>query len=196
MADKNSTTSKYVSFSKFSGDDRRIAYGVVYEPDKIDAHGDIMTSIEVEEAAHNFLTKDNLGNRIDTNHDGESNGSFPVESFIARKHDPDFPEGAWVMGVKVPDPEIWEMIKSGELNGFSFEARGKKIAKTIQNEYESAAIAKSQETNGHEHVLFVKLDRQGKVIKGMTSFDDGHSHTVSNNSVTDITNDHNHRFEI
>ena len=33
----------------------------------------------------------------------------------------DFPKGTWVITMKVKDPEIWEKIKSGKLNGFSVE---------------------------------------------------------------------------
>ena len=61
---------------------------------------------------------------IDVNHqnDDVSAGVKIVENFIARADDPDFVEGAWVIGVHVLDDDIWNDILSGELNGFSYEA--------------------------------------------------------------------------
>ena len=59
---------------------------------------------------------------MDTEHNHQVSGATIVESFIARKGDPDFAEGAWVLGVRMTDGELWERVKSGELNGFSVDA--------------------------------------------------------------------------
>lgn len=80
-----------------------------------------MTAEDIKKLAHRALKLD-LAVIIDTQHDNVPNGSYPVESFIARSGDPDYTEGAWVMGVKVPDDATWEKVLKGELNGFSFEA--------------------------------------------------------------------------
>ena len=52
---------------------------------------------------------------IDTNHSRQPNGCRVVEAFIARDDDRVFIPGSWVIGVKVPDPALWRMVKSGEL---------------------------------------------------------------------------------
>src|SRR5690606_30647053 len=50
-------------------DPQKLVYGVVYEPNVEDAHGDFMTESEIEKAAHKFL-KD--ARNIDTQHDFEN----------------------------------------------------------------------------------------------------------------------------
>jgi hypothetical protein len=77
-----------------------------------------MTAEEIEKMAYGFL--ENMRNaNIDRNHDDKPNYGVVVESFIARKGDPDFPPGAWVLGTHVTDDETWEAIKSGEITGYS-----------------------------------------------------------------------------
>src|SRR5699024_7984040 len=61
-------------------EEQQLVYGVVYEPDVEDAHGDIMSATEIEKAAHIFV-KD--ARNIDTQHDFESGVGEVVESYIA-----------------------------------------------------------------------------------------------------------------
>jgi hypothetical protein len=105
---------------------KKIVYGEVYVPDEKDTDGNWMTAETVEKMAHEFM-EDQLLTRIDKNHDGETGKAAVVESFIARKGDPDFTEGAWAVGVKVLDSEAWESIRKGEITGFSIEGRGELI---------------------------------------------------------------------
>ena len=110
-------------FRKFDLD-KHLVYAEVYLPDAEDAHGHSMTAIEIEKMAHGFM-KNARTTQIDLNHDNETNyGCFMVESFIARDTDPDYAPGAWVAVVKVDNPEVWRMIKEGEITGFSFEGIG------------------------------------------------------------------------
>ena len=98
--------------------EKRIVLGVVYEPNTRDTDGNFMTAAEIEKMAYGFL--ENMRNtNIDRNHDDKPDYGVVVESFIARKGDPDFPEGAWVLGTHVIDDETWEAIKSGEITGYS-----------------------------------------------------------------------------
>jgi hypothetical protein len=115
-----------VSFKK-SDEKKRIVYGEVYVPDEKDADGNWMTSEMIEKMAHGFMEDLRL-TQIDTNHDGDANKGVVVESFIVRKDDPDFTEGAWVVGVKVHDKETWKSIEKGEITGFSIEGRADLIA--------------------------------------------------------------------
>lgn len=110
-------------FRKFDLD-KHLVYAEVYLPDAEDAHGHSMTALEIEKMAHGFM-KNARTTQIDLNHDNETNyGCFMVESFIARDTDPDYAPGAWVAVVKVDNPEVWRMIKEGEITGFSFEGIG------------------------------------------------------------------------
>ncbi len=103
--------------------EEQVVFGEVYAPGFPDSQGDFMAREEVKKACYNFMRKGNLSN-IDTNHSQQPNGSYVVENFIARDDDSVFIPGSWVMGVKVPDRGVWQMVKSGELNGFSLDGYG------------------------------------------------------------------------
>lgn len=97
---------------------KRITYGEVYVPWEFDAHGDMTTPEVIEEAAHNFLA---AFQDIGTQHKGSAGKGVPVESFLSRKGDRDFPiEGSWVLGTKWNE-ENWNRILSGELLGYSLD---------------------------------------------------------------------------
>ncbi|MDC7795011.1 XkdF-like putative serine protease domain-containing protein [Bacillus altitudinis] len=100
-------------------DVQRLVYGIVYEPNVADAHGDFMTPEEIEKAAHGFL-KD--AREIDKQHDFQGGVGEVVESYIAPS---DFEmggevikKGSWVLVTKASD-EIWEQIQKGEITGYS-----------------------------------------------------------------------------
>ncbi|MDR1514913.1 MAG: XkdF-like putative serine protease domain-containing protein [Synergistaceae bacterium] len=117
-----------VSFKKFDAK-KQIAYGEVYVPNEKDTDGNWMTPETIEKMAHDFMAEQRL-TQIDTNHDGNTDKGVIVESFIARKGDPDFAEGAWAVGVKVSDKDTWKAIEKGEITGFSVEGRGDLIVET------------------------------------------------------------------
>jgi len=115
---------------------RQIVYGTVYKPREEDAHGDFMSEAEVEEMAHKFLMRyrHDPTSGVDQQHDSVVRNVDVVESFIARKGDPDFPEGAWVMAVKIHDKALWEQILNGEITGFSFAG----VARNVVDHPETA----------------------------------------------------------
>lgn len=176
-------------------EDRRLVFGEVYAPDVLDTYGEYMSSDDIELMAHRFMKLD-LGEVIDTNHDNVPNGSFPVESFIARADDPDFLEGAWVLGVKVPDDGVWASIKKGELNGFSFQSMVRPVEHRVKLSIirDHVGITEEGGADDHRHTFFVQVDDTGKVVFGQTSFDNGHNHRIRRASVTETVNTHNHRF--
>ena len=103
---------------------QQIVYGVVYEPDVVDAHGDFMTADEIEKAAHVFLKE---FRNIDKQHDFTSKVGEVIESYIAPA---DFElggqtvtKGTWMMAVKVVD-DVWTGIQKGEYTGFSLAGYG------------------------------------------------------------------------
>ena len=124
------TSNTKVSFIK--SEDKRLVTGVVFIPDVPDYQGDVISKEEIESAAHNYMIKSRLS---DLQHEVILDNSqvVPVESFIA-PHDiiingELIPDGSWVMTVKVFDDEIWGLVKSGELNGFSITGVGRRIAR-------------------------------------------------------------------
>lgn len=108
---------------------KQIVYGVVYEPDVEDAHGDSMTAEEIEKAAHGFMERQNTYN-IDKQHDLDADKGYVVESYIAPVDmtlgDQEIKKGSWVAGVKVTDADTWEQIEKGEITGFSMWGVGKR----------------------------------------------------------------------
>ena len=103
--------------------ERQIVYGEVYVPNEKDTDGNFMTAAEIEKMAHGFMEAVRV-QKIDKEHNGSTVEGVVVESFIARKGDPDFTEGAWVLGTKVTKAETWEAIKKGEITGYSIAGMG------------------------------------------------------------------------
>ncbi|MFB0831863.1 XkdF-like putative serine protease domain-containing protein [Brevibacillus laterosporus] len=108
---------------------KQIVYGVVYEPDVNDAHGDQMTFEEIEKAAHGFMERQNTYN-IDKQHDLDSDKGYVVESYIApvdmKLGDQEIKKGSWIAGVKVIDTDTWDQIEKSEITGFSMWGIGKR----------------------------------------------------------------------
>ena len=100
---------------------RRMAYGLVLVPDEIDGWNDTIAPGEIEKAAYNFM-RSGATTQIDADHDRDAAKGYVAESWIVRQKDPLFPEetpGAWAVGVKVTDDEVWARVESGDLTGFS-----------------------------------------------------------------------------
>lgn len=189
----SSETVANVSIKK-SDDDEQIVYGEVYAPGVPDSQGDFMTVETIKEMAHEFLRK-GFVSRIDTNHDQTDNGSYVVESFIARDDDPVFIPHSWVIGVKIPDPSLWALVKSGELNGFSLDGYGIRVPKTVEMLIPDVLTGMTDEADGHTHEFFVRFNDEGVFIGGYTSpGPDGHIHRILRGTATEVEKDHSHRF--
>ena len=188
-------TAQFIPILK-TDDELRLIYTVVYKAEKVDAHGDKMSRKALREACHKFMQKSGFSQQVDTNHDNVANGCAIVEMGIARPGDPIFNDGDWWAVFKIYDDDIWEKIQSGELNGVSFDAMAKIKPKMVKNVYSPIGFGRTQMENDHDHYFFVKLDSRGKVISGMTSFDDGHRHKIFKTIRTEKEMDHAHRLEV
>ncbi|KRW94348.1 XkdF-like putative serine protease domain-containing protein [Paracoccus sp. MKU1] len=181
-------------------DDERLIYAEVYAPFVLDTYGEYMTPEDIRVMCHRFMQL-NLSEVIDTNHDNVANGSFPVESYIARSGDPDFTEGSWVLVVKVPDDTVWGAVKSGELNGYSFEAmvRPVETIAEVSTIRDHVGRTRSDKGSDHEHAFFVQVDERGLIRRGITSpGPDGHVHHIRRASYTEKAgaDSHSHRFDL
>ena len=100
-------------------DAQRLVYGIVYEPNVADAHGDYMTPEEIEKAAHGFL-KD--AREIDKQHDFQGGVGEVVESYIApadfEMGEDIIKKGSWVLVTKASQ-DIWDQIQQGHITGYS-----------------------------------------------------------------------------
>ena len=187
--------SQHESIFKAFDDDEHLIYGEVYVPLRPDSDGDIMDADTIKKMAHDFLKAKKL-DQVDVQHDNNLNeGASIVESFIARKGDPIFLEGAWVVGMHIPDNQTWAKIKKGEINGFSIEALVTKTPQELELEIPPVINGKTTKAeDDHDHEFFVTFDATGKFMGGRTAITKGHFHTIRAGTATDTEQGHNHRF--
>lgn len=120
--------------------DERYTLCVVLAPEEEDAQKDIYSKAEIREASHTFMERfQNVGfmhrkliNQrarivesylapVDFEMDKEGN-AFPVSRDSAYRKQAGrelVTQGTWLLGHRVSDDELWEMIKSGEITGLS-----------------------------------------------------------------------------
>lgn len=171
----------------------QIVYAEVYVPNVPDSDDDFMTIETVREMAHDFLASGRV-TKIDVNHSREDVEAAVVESFIARKGDPDFIENSWVAGVKIYDSEIWDQVKKGEINGFSLDGIGKAEDTDLVIEIPEFVKGATDEVEGHIHAFKVHFGEGGEFLGGRTVDDSDHVHLIQRGTLTEETNDHAHRF--
>lgn len=178
---------------------QQVAFGAVYAPGVIDSQRDFMRADEIRKAAYDFLRRGTT-DAIDTQHNNEKNGAYVVESFLSKKGDPDFPiEGTWVVGIHVPDADLWDKIEKGEIGGLSMEVVARRIhdqdAPTRKALFANGtARGKTFKTGDHEHTYEVSYGPNGEFLGGRTNEVDGHFHVIKGGVITEEVGDHRHRF--
>lgn len=174
-------------------------YGEVYAPMQIDTDGEAMLAEDIEHMAHDFLASGRV-NKIDVQHNLQESGCLVVESFIARKGDPDgFIEGAWVLGTKVLPDELWEQVKKGELNGYSFYGPVTQVPVNAIVVATRRMMGKTEDSSDgllppHTHDLDIKFSKDDKVVPGITGETLGHCHMVARTTATELEMEHAHRM--
>lgn len=172
----------------------RLIYSEVYAPNRPDSQGEFMRPDTIMKAAHSFVKAGRLTS-IDKEHDNVLlDGVQVVESFVARKGDPDFIEGAWVVGIHVDNDAIWKAVKNGEVNGLSLEAFVQRDEQEVTVEIPGLITGHTSKSEDHEHVFYVTYDNNGNFEGGVTDVVDGHRHTIVAGTVTEKVNGHSHRF--
>lgn len=115
---------------------KRIVIGKALVPNKVDSQEDIMTREDIEETAHNFLidlqkayvelangTQTTKASEIGLMHKvfkGVGGFGYIVESYIDE-------EGSWVLGTKVTNDTLWQMIEKRQITGYSVGGKGRRI---------------------------------------------------------------------
>ncbi|OWV38882.1 phage portal protein [Bacillus spizizenii] len=140
-SDKQPDFQKEVKVLAKEAGEEKLVYGIVYEPDTVDAHGDFMTATEIEKAAHGFL-KD--ARQIDKQHDFQGGVGEVVESYVApadfEMNGETIKKGSWVLVTKASE-EVWEQIKKGEITGYSMAG----TAETIEKQEKPVSQEKTDE---------------------------------------------------
>jgi len=112
-------------------DEKQVLIGVVLTPYKLDRQGDILKEGTIEDACHRFLER---GATIKVLHrDTVTPGkAVVVENAIVRSeggatiNGKFVRKGAWILGIKFKDPELWNKVKRGEFKGLSVGGWGKR----------------------------------------------------------------------
>lgn len=114
--------------TKALDEEDRKALFVVLEPDVVDLHGDTYTAIEVEKACENYNEHCRVANLF---HQVETSEAAVVQSFISPAdftldNGVEVQKGTWLQWWKFPETEVgeelWQRVKSGEINGVSIGA--------------------------------------------------------------------------
>lgn len=184
---------------KIKSHEKRLVFGEVYSPLQVDTQDEAMTKSAIEDMAHTFLLEGRT-DKVDVSHSFKKSGCLVVESFIARKNDPDgFIDGAWVLGIKVIPDDLWEQVKKGELNCFSFGGKGRtvpkkvKVSQIIKIEGETELSHEDGLLPPHSHDVELHF-KDGTMIPGMTGITLDHQHGISKESATEEELDHSHRM--
>ncbi|MCY7812847.1 XkdF-like putative serine protease domain-containing protein [Bacillus inaquosorum] len=148
-SDKQPDFQKEVKVLAKEAGEEKLVYGIVYEPDTVDAHGDFMTATEIEKAAHGFL-KD--ARQIDKQHDFHGGVGEVVESYVApadfEMNGETIKKGSWVLVTKASE-EVWEQIKKGEITGYSMAG----TAETIEKQKEKPVSQEKADEKGLFNLL-------------------------------------------
>jgi hypothetical protein len=184
---------------KIASEDEHLVFGEVYAPNIPDSDGEFMDARGIQDMAYKFMKNLKLKS-IDTAHNNlEVDGACVVESFIARKGDPDFIEGAWVVGAHIEDPDTWAKIKKGDINGFSMEAFVTREPLLLEVDIPPVISGQTQlsrkgEGEPHSHEFYVSYGPDGGFLGGRTDLVEGHIHNIRRGTVTEDSSGHRHRF--
>lgn len=110
---------------------KQVVFCVAMEPDTFDAHDDMVTADDIENACWDFNANARTIGRMHV----EKAGAELVESYIAPQdlhfdagmYGPQVvTKGSWVIGVRVHDPDDWAKVVSGEYGGVSIGGTGRR----------------------------------------------------------------------
>jgi hypothetical protein len=111
-------------------EEERFVFGIVLEPETVDAQQDIYSAGEVRDAAHRFL--EDYGN-VGLMHQGLVNDKVKIrESYVAPVGfdlaGTSVKKGTWLLGVHILDDKLWAQVQAGELGGFSIGGSAQRSA--------------------------------------------------------------------
>ena len=88
----------------------------------VDSQGDWVKMVTLQKTAREYMTRGKF--IFDVNHVGDEYEFDILESYVVDEDDVQkfgvkIQKGAWVLTLQIDDADIWQLIKSGELSGFS-----------------------------------------------------------------------------
>lgn len=179
-------------------EDQHLVVGEVYVPNRLDSDNEFMQKDEIEAAARRFMLQ-NANSNVDREHNFKQSpeGDTIVQSYIAKANDPDgYIEGSWIAEGYVRDPDRWEAIKRGEINGWSMAGHADKVPRTVTITALTSMKTETLPHSDHSHNFTIKFDEDGRVLPTQTETFDGHYHGIRKTTATEESNGHSHRFEV
>lgn len=183
-------------------EEEHFVFAEIYSPNHVDTDGEAMTAEEIRKMAYRFLSEGRT-RKIDVQHNQRESGCIMVESFIARKNDPDeFIQDSWVAGLIIPAGEMWEKIKKGELNGFSFFGEVRKVPARAKVTVMRKMVGETEDSieggllPPHSHGITLKFSSDGRIESGETNEEFDHIHKVLRATATEVNEEweHGHRL--
>lgn len=179
-------------------EDQHLVVGEVYVPNRLDSDNEFMQKDEIEAAARRFMLQ-NANTNVDREHNFKQSpeGDTIVQSYIAKANDPDgYIEGSWIAEGYVRDPDRWEAIKRGEINGWSLAGHADKVPRTVTITALTSMNTETLPHSDHSHNFTIKFDEDGRVLPTQTEIAEGHYHSIRKTTATEESNGHSHRFEV
>ncbi len=130
MSEETQTTSTqlYIPIVKANEEEQTVT-GVVLRPEITDAQGDIMSVAVIRKAAHEFLAGYNAQTTLGLMHKDFKPQFELYESWLTpvavQIGTMLVPVGSWILTVHVLDANIWKLVKTGKLGGFSIGGKAK-----------------------------------------------------------------------
>ena len=183
-------------------DELRLVEGIIYAPYQLDTWGTMMLPEDIAKMAYDFSVK-RMSHSVDHEHNEIASGCEILRHWLALKNDPDgYPEGAWIGVTKIHNDDMWEMVKRGDINGYSVHCYASEVPFTgIVNRVTRASGTTEQSTDNvllppHAHDLILDFDASGQVVITRTSEVLGHRHSVYYATATEKVFDHCHPIKI
>jgi hypothetical protein len=118
----NKTNTKVQVAKALNEELKQVTY-VAMLPDSTDLHGDYTSAEEVRKAKESFNSSLQRANLF---HMAMTDTFEVIESYIAPAdmvlNSQAVTKGTWLMTLQVKDDNLWEMVKSGQVNGISIGA--------------------------------------------------------------------------
>lgn len=113
-------------------DAKRIVLGPVLVPDEVDLQGEFINADEIEKTAHGFVKGLVYGKvrpgEMHKNFEGDiqvvESYLMPCDGIINGRA---VAKGTWMLGVHIPDDEVWRKVRTGVYKGFSVGGYARKI---------------------------------------------------------------------
>jgi hypothetical protein len=153
----------------------RYTLGPMYIPDSLDAHGEWTDSEELQKSVWDYVRKNDRRIRLQHNKDvvaGEwvevmawpYEVSVPMQKADGSMQDTLFPKDTVFLGV-VWEPWAWEMIKAGNLRGYSIGGRAQRLEVDLPLVKDDAGATVSGPTVNTVHVDTVMSGQKKKPKK-------------------------------